>query len=384
LPISPADRPWCKTWKGIFPPAGEEGADSGGASSDRSGHIIELQSLRGIAATAVLFGHVVGYYSVPNWLVDLGRFSNGRAAVVIFFVLSGYVLTESLRSSTFDFSSVARFYVQRWFRIYPAIWPASLLGLGYLVALHWNIPVDNIGSGFDQNFRTDRYDLLHILGSFAGVQAFLLPQLWSIFIEIVASIAMPGIAFVALHRPRWMPQLLIIAVTISFAVEWSPYEICLYFMDFIVGSALAMRLLPPIALPWLVPVCLVILSATLFVPLSYVSPTAHIIETFFSALTISVLISTPVSWMRSRFMKFVGDISYSIYLLHFLVLCLIAKAFALVHLRLNTIEMTFLLAGATYAVTIPLAWMSYVYVEQPGVRLGKAVVTRYIATMSFK
>src|SRR5262249_33613634 len=117
-----------------------------------------------------------------------------------------------------------------------------------------------------------------------------------------------------------------------------------------------------------------------FIPLSYVSPTAHIIETFFSALTISVLISTPVSWMRSRFMKFVGDISYSIYLLHFFVLCLIAKAFALVHLELNTVEMAFLLAGATYAVTIPLAWVSYVYVEQSGVRLGKEVVRRHITS----
>ena len=86
---------------------------------DRSGHIVELQSLRGIAATAVLFGHVIGYYTIPDWLVILGKFSNGRAAVVVFFVLSGYVLTRSLRSSNFDLGAVTRFYVQRWFRIYP-------------------------------------------------------------------------------------------------------------------------------------------------------------------------------------------------------------------------------------------------------------------------
>lgn len=340
----------------------------------RSGHIIELQSLRGIAATAVLFGHVIGYYAIPDWLVDLGKLANGRAAVVVFFVLSGYVLTRSLRSSPFDLNAVTRFYVQRWFRIYPAIWAASFLGLGYLVALHWKIPVDNIGPGFASKFRTDRNDLLHIIASFAGMQAYILPQLWSIFIEIVASIAMPGIAFVALHRPRWMPLMLIIATGISFTVEYSPYEVCLYFMDFIVGATLAMHRLPTIASAWLVPVCLVILSVTLFFPLPYKSPTAHIIETFFSALTISVLISTPIPWLRSRFMKFIGDISYSIYLLHYVVFCVIAKGFAVMHLNLNTVAMTFLLACATYAVTIPLAWLSYVYIEQPGVRLGKAVL----------
>ena len=47
---------------------------------DRSGHIVELQSLRGIAATAVLFGHVIGYYAIPDWLVVLGKLSNGRAS----------------------------------------------------------------------------------------------------------------------------------------------------------------------------------------------------------------------------------------------------------------------------------------------------------------
>jgi peptidoglycan/LPS O-acetylase OafA/YrhL len=338
---------------------------------DRSGHIVELQSLRGIAATAVLFGHVIGYYAIPDWLADLGKLANGRAAVVVFFVLSGYVLTRSLHSSPFDLNAVMRFYVQRWFRIYPAIWAASLLGFGYLAGLHWNIPVDNIGPNF-RAFRTDRYDLLHIAASFAGVQAYLLPQLWSIFIEIIASIAMPGIAFVALHRPGWMPLMLLVTTAISFAVDWSPYEICLYFMDFVVGAALAMHRLPSIALSWLVPVCLVILSVTMLLPLDYTSPTAHIIETIFSAVTISVLISTPISWLRSRFMKFIGDISYSIYLLHFVVFCVIAKAFAMIHLNLNTVAMTFLLACATYAMTIPLAWLSYVYIEQPGVRLGKA------------
>ena len=242
----------------------------------------------------------------------------------------------------------------------------------------------NIGPSFAGYFRTDRYDLLHIIASFVGMQAYLLPQAWSIFIEIIASIAMPGIAFVALHRPRWMPLMLIIATGISFTVEWSPYDICLYFMDFIVGAALAMHRLPTIASAWLVPVCLVVLSVTLLFPLSYTSPTAHIIETFFSALTISVLISTPIPWLRSWFMKFVGDISYSIFLLHFVVFCVIAKGFAVIHLNLNTVAMTFLLACATYAVTIPLAWLSYVYIELPWVHLGKVILSQRLTKVGCK
>ena len=102
--------------------------------------------------------------------------------------------------------------------------------------------------------RTDRYDLLQYN------------------CVVIASIAMPGIAFVALYRPRWMPLMLIIAIAISFTVEHSPYEICLYFMDFVVGAALAMHRLPTITSAWLVPVCLVILSVTLLFPLSIHQP----------------------------------------------------------------------------------------------------------------
>ena len=342
----------------------------------RSGYIIELQSLRGIAATAVLFGHVVGYYTIPEWLISLGQLSNGRSAVVVFFVLSGYVLTRSLRSSPFDPQAIARFYLQRCFRIYPAIWAASLLGLLYLVTLHWAVPVHNVGPNFTHNFRADRYDFLHIAASFAGLQAFLLPQLWSIFIEIMASIALPGIAYIALRRPAWMPFLLAIGIGVSFSIPHSPYETCLYFMDFIVGAALAMHRLPLILPAWLIPVCLVILSITLWLPFPYYSPTIHLIETAFSALIVAVLISRPVSWLRSRFLVFIGDISYSMYLLHYVVLSVAAKIFAVVGLDYSGVAMTMLLACVTFGVTVPLSWLSYTYIERPAMRVGRTFLER--------
>ena len=226
------------------------------------------------------------------------------------------------------------------------------------------------GPNFASLFREDRYDLLHIIASFAGMQAYLLPQAWSIFNEIIASIAMPGIAFVALRRPRWMPLMLIIATGISFTVEWSPYEICLYFMDFIVGAALAMHRLPAIALPWLVPVCLAVLSNVVVSALLQEPDCAYNRDLLFGTDHQRADKYTD-PWLRTRFMKFVGDISYSIFLLHVVVFCVIAKGFAVIHLNLNAVAMTFLLACATYAVTIPLAWLSYIYIEQPGVRLGK-------------
>jgi peptidoglycan/LPS O-acetylase OafA/YrhL len=142
---------------------------------------------------------------------------NGRGAVVVFFVLSGYVLTRSLRSTHFDRHSVLHFYGQRAFRIYPAMWAASTLGLLYLVALHWQIRLADGSFGAPGAFRLDRFSPPFIVGSFTGMVTYILPQLWSIHVEILGSLAMPAIAFVALHRRRralWM--LMVMAVAISY------------------------------------------------------------------------------------------------------------------------------------------------------------------------
>jgi len=110
-----------------------------------SEQITELQSLRGIAAVTVMIGHCFISYGPSALLMGLSCFFNGRAAVAVFFVLSGYVLTRSLQKSRFDGAAVLGFYVRRGFRLYPAIWVASAFGLAYLFALHWQIPPDRTG-----------------------------------------------------------------------------------------------------------------------------------------------------------------------------------------------------------------------------------------------
>src|SRR5262245_42816924 len=112
-----------------------------------------------------MVGHALIYYDTAAWFHQLSLLANGRGAVVIFFVLSGYVLTRSLRSSLFDRDSVLRFYVQRFFRIYPAIWVASSLGLFYIFFLHWQIPIEHPGPLISGQFREDRFDALHIVAS---------------------------------------------------------------------------------------------------------------------------------------------------------------------------------------------------------------------------
>jgi peptidoglycan/LPS O-acetylase OafA/YrhL len=350
----------------------------------QSDHINELQSVRGIACFMVMVGHCLVFYTTTPSFHMFASLFNGRAAVVIFFVLSGYVLTRSLRKAEFNRATFERFYVQRFFRIYPAMWAASLLGLWYIFVLHWQVPSDRVDLIASQ-FRPDRFDALHIIASFAGLTTFILPQLWTIFIEIVASVAMPFIAFVAFRRSNWFLPLLIAAVLLSFPFGKTIYHVTIYFMDFIVGAGLAMpgvasRLFRRAPAALLVALAFIAMAMEQWLPLDYWSPVAHVIETALAALIIGVLIGAEqrIAVLKSRFLLFVGDISYSTYLLHYAVMCIIAKVFTMLQLtaqvEVDTIILSLLLAVLTVAITMPLAWLSFIYIEQPGIQLGKAAL----------
>ena len=213
---------------------------------------------------------------------------------------------------------------------------------------------------------------------------FIVPQLWTIFIEIVVSIAIPGIAVAAHHRRQWFACLLDSALLVSFVAPNTYYHITMYLVDFIVGAALA---IPGLAASLfrnaparpLVGVGLMTLACTQFLPLDYWSPAVNLLEMTVATLIVGTLIGAAgtVYLLRSRFLLFLGDISYSIYLLHFVVLCTVVKVFTLLQAAMgasvDTIILAVSVASVTCIVTTLLAWLTFVYVEKPGIELGRRV-----------
>jgi len=100
-----------------------------------------LDSIRGIAALAVMLHHLWffnhglegPYKALPSFLIPLSDafyyilglfFTVGRAAVMVFFVLSGFVLAYSLLKQPVAYG---QFAIRRVFRIYPAFLAAVLI-----------------------------------------------------------------------------------------------------------------------------------------------------------------------------------------------------------------------------------------------------------------
>src|SRR5262245_26063246 len=90
------------------------------SSSRADGFNHRLESLRGLAAMMVAFGHA---FLVIDGRIFSGLFYvfNGHAAVTLFFVLSGYVLGLALRRAEGPVGrEYVRFGIRRILRIYPA------------------------------------------------------------------------------------------------------------------------------------------------------------------------------------------------------------------------------------------------------------------------
>jgi peptidoglycan/LPS O-acetylase OafA/YrhL len=108
-----------------------------------------IESMRGIAALTVVGFHISNQFSASpafGWFdgcafLILTAFFNGFGAVVIFFVLSGFVLARSLDAN----SDPTRFFRNRFFRLFPA----AIFVVTLLTALHWQFGIYVDEASFD-------------------------------------------------------------------------------------------------------------------------------------------------------------------------------------------------------------------------------------------
>jgi peptidoglycan/LPS O-acetylase OafA/YrhL len=93
----------------------------------------QLDSLRGLGALSVFFAHFISLkmaWPLLNTLhqTPLGILCNGTAALMLFFVLSGFVLSLPFVGHDRPLK-LGEFYIKRIFRIYPAYIFAIILAV---------------------------------------------------------------------------------------------------------------------------------------------------------------------------------------------------------------------------------------------------------------
>jgi len=371
-----------------------EPGDGGGTARAPSGgspHIPELQSIRGLAALVVVIGHPISFYQPPDWFVTVWKLVNSQVAVEIFFILSGFVLVNSLSHQAINRITVRNFYIKRLFRIYPALWFVSAFALLYVSFLHYNIHLPDEADWFRGRFQAERYTPVHILASFAGMLAYLSPPVWTIFVEMMGSLLLPGLAWLLFTRPYWFAAAFAALLALSLGLNGSLYyHVDVYLVDFALGAAMV-RLpnAPLLRLGRVVPLNALVLVALLAMMTTRALVSVDLYNAWFAqyeALLAGFIIyvyarcGQKSAVLRSRFARWLGDISYSLYLVHFTIMCVLAKLIYLAApgatMRWGAPASSLLLCLLTISISLPVAAWMFRNVEQPGIALGRIVINR--------
>jgi peptidoglycan/LPS O-acetylase OafA/YrhL len=356
-----------------------------------------LDSLRGLAAFAVVLHHCLltlpstmrGQGSLAWWMTftPFRLLVDGPGAVLLFFVLSGFVLAASIQSGLakddgrFDYG---RFAAKRFLRIYPPFAFAVLVSAG-LYLLIQPVPVADLSLWFNTQswaFPVEPGMLAgHLLMTDQHRDMTLINVMWSLIHELRISIIFPLIFFGMRARPVLTLSLAaILSAGANLALSrggLSPLVQTLcgttqYGLMFAAGMALylyrqvisdGMARLGPLA-----PIIAIALGGWLFylpriLPVWSLWATGlaaclYVVAAFGSAGMVKALSGPILSWL--------GQISFSLYLLHLPVLLTVFHLF-------SGKAPIGVLVSATIVLSLVVAHLAYRWVEVPSMALGRWV-----------
>jgi peptidoglycan/LPS O-acetylase OafA/YrhL len=353
-----------------------------------------LDSLRGVAALIVVFHHCILLcfsHTVPAWIKfsPLRILNSGDGSVQVFFALSGFVLFLSLRFGEHRFLYFP-YIVKRVTRLYPpfctAIFASAIM---YELARPQAIPA--LGHWFNYYSWNVRPTLDVIAGHLAMTDRIRLQGLdnvmWSLAYEVRISLVFPLLAWCVGKNWRFAAIVaLIVAVASRYidarvAFDWlyDPFGTLAYIFLFTGGAALALnanrvqRWLDSIprgarGLLWF---------GALFIITLPIDVGLGTVVNFAAILLVALCLadSTARVILSYRFPRWLGRISYSLYLVHLPILL------TLVHLLFNRVPLQYILL-LTIVLSLAVADIAYRLIEKPCIDLGRRVASLLASPVS--
>lgn len=366
----------------------------------------ELDTLRGMAAMTVLIGHYLLVIPVfeqdtfqQGWnMVNLLKYTPlhilwaGHEAVILFFLLSGFVLSLPFLSHQPQSSGYFPYLIKRICRIYIPFLVALCVAL-VLRYLSYKEGAKNLSDWFLRNWVNDiSWDLLWqhlILIPYYNNTAYN-PVFWSLVHEMRISLIFPFLVIIVI-RYHWAITLFsslflsLAAYVLHHSLPDIRHDYLLtmqYLHLFIIGSVLAkhhQKLISWIqqktnGIKWLWCLLALLLYTSKWTFYS-LSPPSFVNDLLIACGTVImiILILRPGRHSKlftSRPMVFLGEISYSLYLYHAVVLFFFLHTFYFVF----PIWMILFLSSIA---SILLSACSYQWIELPSIKLGRKLTKIY-------
>ncbi len=364
-------------------PSGPSGSPDirGGGVNARGERLLALDAIRLLAALAVVWTHflVMFEWRVPRFLHR--GILDSQGAVMLFFVLSGYVLSLSLRRDRFSVKSYFRFAIRRVFRLYPLYWVTLLIAFGVLVWIQREggfVQAPELAVSFleGEGLQLKQWALQSTLVA-PGMQIdFANPPVWTLMVEAKIAIVFPFMAWLILHSRAAVVVAFLAAVMIGSPwLEERTAGTVVLLAPFGVGAVLAR--IPEVFWSrfnrltwWLFMVGGIALYSS--VSLRNALPSKWLVYhacTFGSAALVACGVfwkgfKSPLERMQ-RFLRL--DVSYGLYILHFPVLLAMRKLWMVGMIPLPPIW----IFSSSLVLLLCIAAGLHVLIEMPAIRMGR-------------
>ena len=378
-----------------------------------------LESLRGIAALSVALIHCIGCFitmtpaAMPPAVLYFFDAVNGRNAVVLFFILSGFVLSESLSRSGITLRGSLTFLIRRAFRILPLAYLMMAVSAGLLLFLAPRADLSRFGHPW------------LLSGYFTPTLADLVPAVtfqdyrlntvyWTLYVELLGSLFFVPLYWLTSSTPAALRGLILAGLLIASFIGRDGSLFPQYFFCFLLGIlayqvrefvdadpafARKLRLVQPLA------ACLG------FFMVAYAHST---IASWISRLAGSTLDNTTLTWLQvviegfgaailvfgcsgssqivnvvlgNRPLQFLGKISFSVYCTHLIVLKAIFPVWVAVFgesLVTHPLMGPLLDIGFVVPVAILVSAFTYSHIERPGIAAGRKLSSLLTRAWAFK
>jgi peptidoglycan/LPS O-acetylase OafA/YrhL len=367
-----------------------------------------LDGLRGFASLWVVVGHAM---FLTGYKIDI--VAQPDMAVELFIIISGFLMAfhyqlREAREPWDDPSTWKVFWIRRFFRIAPLYYVCLAVALYFGPEL-WQQRLNGAAvmpGGLAETMRyADRYldqslvnILLHVSFLFGMTYtnnfATPLPD-WSIGLEMQFYAVFPLLMLIVL-RLGWKTGMALIVAFAWILGRWLDHNgfvvgaysiLAMKFHLFAAGMLIAMSIRGEGRAKWLY---LIAACAVIFVPLGGGRDLLHraikigIVLGFFALIykdmlprlvryalaPLDILLSNPVS-------RFIGDVSYGVYLIHLLVLMPVCGWLAVADPAMAPLPRFWAALALAVPVTYALAFGAYRLVEMPGISWGRQLAARF-------
>ncbi len=319
--------------------------------SDPKQRISVINALRAFAALAVAWGHFVA--GQGKWLGLSGKY--GYLGVDIFFVISGFVIPWSLYRTRYSFRDYPRFLLKRNVRLYPpylASIAISILATNFIIVPLFKIPHMTV---------TGRDLLLHFtyLNDIFKVK-WVNVVYWTLAIEfqwyLLVGLVMPLLA----SRNRWARFLTPTAMVLSY---WAiPHDrLVFYYLPVFLIGVFVFQFRAEIISRYEMFGFIAVMVMAMARNTGYLAPLVGVPTGMLIAF----------STFHSQRMDRLGDVSYSLYLIH------LPIGVSLIGMMSHWIPYSSWFLGLLDAIGLAAcvwaAWIMYQFIEKPSQEWSSAI-----------